>query len=263
MGIPEGVKEVIGCRLSRLSDVANRVLAAAAVEGRSFGLSLCSNAWSRCAEENVLEAVEEATAAQLVREEPDRPGSYSFAHPLIHETLDDERVSPAGCACTPRWPTRSTPMTRICSSRSRATASRPRAAAPPRPRGRGGAGRRAARPRAVGRRGGRRHLPSGLEVAERASSAASCLLVRGDSLSRSGEREAARACYRDAAELARAGSGTRARRSRRACPGRAGLLGAGRDHPRGRSRGGGTAGGGPGGGGAQPCTPAVPSCSRD
>jgi DNA-binding SARP family transcriptional activator len=208
MGIPEGVKEVIGRRLSRLSDVANRVLAAAAVEGRSFGLSLLERV-EPLREENVLGAVEEATAAQLVREEPERPGSYSFAHPLIHETLYDElslarrvrlhaAVADALDADDPDL------LVQVARHRIEA------------------AGGGAAGPAAVAALAAARHdlgrlayeeaadiCHRALEVVQEREQRCELLLVRGDSLSRCGEREAARACYRDAAELARAGSGTR------------------------------------------------------
>ena len=92
LGIPEGVKEVIGRRLSRLRESTNRVLGVAAVAGRSFSLPLLERV-EPLRGDNILESVEEAAAAQLVREEPGRPGDYSFAHPLIHETLYDELSS--------------------------------------------------------------------------------------------------------------------------------------------------------------------------
>ena len=40
MRIPEGVREVIGRRLDRLTDACNEVLAVASVIGREFGLDL-------------------------------------------------------------------------------------------------------------------------------------------------------------------------------------------------------------------------------
>jgi hypothetical protein len=84
--IPEGVKDVIGRRLSRLAPETERVLAVAAVAGREFDLALLE----AVLETDPLEALEEATAAQMVREEPGRPGRYAFAHALVRETLYDE-----------------------------------------------------------------------------------------------------------------------------------------------------------------------------
>ena len=88
-GIPESVREVLGRRLSRLGDGANRALQAAAVVGRDFDLALLERL-NALAGVDVLEAVEEAAAAQLVREDGARPGRYGFAHPLVRETVYEE-----------------------------------------------------------------------------------------------------------------------------------------------------------------------------
>ena len=88
-GIPESVREVLGRRLSRLSDAANRTLAVAAVAGRDFELALLEGL-EPLAGIAVLDALEEAVAAQLLREDVDRPGRYGFAHPLVRETVYEE-----------------------------------------------------------------------------------------------------------------------------------------------------------------------------
>ena len=88
-GIPESVREVLGRRLSRLGDGANRALQAAAVAGRDFDLALLERL-EALAGADVLDALEEAAAAQLVREDPGRPGRYGFAHPLVRETVYEE-----------------------------------------------------------------------------------------------------------------------------------------------------------------------------
>jgi DNA-binding SARP family transcriptional activator len=88
-GIPESVREVLGRRLSRLGDGANRALQAAAVVGRDFDLALLERL-DALRGIDALEAVEEAVAAQLVREDGVRPGRYGFAHPLVRETVYEE-----------------------------------------------------------------------------------------------------------------------------------------------------------------------------
>jgi DNA-binding SARP family transcriptional activator len=88
-GIPESVREVLGRRLSRLSDGANRALQAAAVAGRDFDVGLLERL-DALAGVDALDAVEEAAAAQLVREDGTRPGRYGFAHPLVRETVYEE-----------------------------------------------------------------------------------------------------------------------------------------------------------------------------
>jgi len=89
VGLPEGVKEVIGRRLCRLPESANEVLTVAAVIGRDFDLALLG-AVHEGGQEAVLEALEPAETAGLVRPAGDRPGRYTFDHALVRSTLDDE-----------------------------------------------------------------------------------------------------------------------------------------------------------------------------
>lgn len=94
LGIPEGVREAIGRRLSRLSDGCNRVLGIAAVVGREFRLSVLERVAARQSpplrEAAVLEALDEAVAARLIIELPESFGRYRFTHTLIRETLCEE-----------------------------------------------------------------------------------------------------------------------------------------------------------------------------
>jgi tetratricopeptide (TPR) repeat protein len=89
LGIPEGVTEVIGRRLSRLSDEANAVLAAAAIAGRDFDLGVLERV-TEIDEERLLTALDEAVTARLVIEIPGTVGRFHFAHALVRETLYDE-----------------------------------------------------------------------------------------------------------------------------------------------------------------------------
>ena len=89
LGIPEGVKEVVGHRLARLSEECNSVLTIASVIGREFGIDALERA-SGLALERLLELLEEAVAAHVVAELPSVDGHYMFAHPLIYEALYDE-----------------------------------------------------------------------------------------------------------------------------------------------------------------------------
>src|SRR5690606_32856721 len=82
LAVPEGVKELIGRRLEQLSPEANRVLAVAAIAGRRFDLALLETLLPGV---DVLDALEEATRAGLIREAGlDR---FVFAHALVRETL--------------------------------------------------------------------------------------------------------------------------------------------------------------------------------
>ena len=89
IGIPEGVREVVGRRLQRLSADANQVLALAAVVGREFGLEVLELV-SDLPSDQVLVAVEEATAARLIGEVPGAGTKYAFSHVLVRETLYGE-----------------------------------------------------------------------------------------------------------------------------------------------------------------------------
>jgi hypothetical protein len=88
-GIPEGVREVVGRRLSRLSDAVNRALAIGAVIGPMFDLSTIEGAGGPAGDE-LFDALDEATQFGLIREAPDAPGRYAFAHALVRASLYEE-----------------------------------------------------------------------------------------------------------------------------------------------------------------------------
>jgi predicted ATPase len=88
LGIPEGVRDVVGRRLSLLSKEANRVLRVAAVVGPEFELAVLEAA-EVLDEEGLLSAVEEATDARLLSEVPGSVPRYRFAHALVRDTLYD------------------------------------------------------------------------------------------------------------------------------------------------------------------------------
>jgi tetratricopeptide (TPR) repeat protein len=93
LGLSEGIKEVIGRRLSRLSDACNRVLSLAAVIGREFDATLLE-AVTDLPDRELLEALEEATRAQLISELGEVNGRFAFRHALIRETLYRELSFP-------------------------------------------------------------------------------------------------------------------------------------------------------------------------
>ncbi|HEX6491870.1 MAG TPA: hypothetical protein VF112_00080, partial [Candidatus Dormibacteraeota bacterium] len=89
LGIPEGVKEVIGRRLTRLSEVANVALRTGSVMGRSFRFDVVEAVCDQPGDV-LLDALEEACAAGVVDEVPGAPGRWSFTHALLHDALYDE-----------------------------------------------------------------------------------------------------------------------------------------------------------------------------
>jgi predicted ATPase len=88
--IPEGVKEVIGCRLNRLSARCNEALTIAAVIGREFELRQLRRLVDDTSEDRLLEVLDEALSARLIEELPKVMGRYQFSHALVRQTLEDE-----------------------------------------------------------------------------------------------------------------------------------------------------------------------------
>jgi tetratricopeptide (TPR) repeat protein len=89
-GIPEGLRDVIGKRLSRLSDKANQLLSIAAVIGRDFRLDVLQKV-AGLPEEEVDAALEEAADRALVEA---RQGvgtlAFRFTHAFFRQTLYEE-----------------------------------------------------------------------------------------------------------------------------------------------------------------------------
>ncbi len=89
IGIPQGVREAIGRRLSRLSEQTNKVLRLASVIGREFDLALLAKI-AELSEDAIMDAIDEAKGAALVAETAGETDHYTFTHGLIRATLYDE-----------------------------------------------------------------------------------------------------------------------------------------------------------------------------
>ena len=88
--IPEGVREVIGRRLDRLSERCNETLTIASVIGREFTLDQLSPLIEDMSGDRLLEVLEEALSARVIEELPRTVRRYQFTHALIQETLAGE-----------------------------------------------------------------------------------------------------------------------------------------------------------------------------
>ena len=88
LGVPEGVRELVGRRLARLPKAARDILAIAAVMGREFDVSVLVAA-SPGGIDAVLQALERAEEARLVAAVGGRLDRYTFAHSLVRAALYD------------------------------------------------------------------------------------------------------------------------------------------------------------------------------
>jgi class 3 adenylate cyclase/tetratricopeptide (TPR) repeat protein len=90
LAIPQGVRDVVGRRLDRLSAEANEILGVAAVVGRSFDAEVLARV-SAQPEDRVAAGLGEAVAALVVRPFRER---FAFSHALVRETLYAELPGP-------------------------------------------------------------------------------------------------------------------------------------------------------------------------
>ncbi|WP_458320070.1 BTAD domain-containing putative transcriptional regulator [Mycolicibacterium brisbanense] len=85
--LPQGVREAVSRRLSRLSAETNQALSAAAVVGSRFAVDLVEQVVDR----ELVDAFDEACAAGIVIEEPG--GRYRFNHAIVRQSLLAELAS--------------------------------------------------------------------------------------------------------------------------------------------------------------------------
>jgi DNA-binding SARP family transcriptional activator/class 3 adenylate cyclase len=88
LDVPEGVREVIGRRVARLSEATGRALEVAAVIGRDFTVSLLERIPEAGADaDTLLSALEGAARARLVQDVSGKHGRFAFVHDLVRQTL--------------------------------------------------------------------------------------------------------------------------------------------------------------------------------
>jgi eukaryotic-like serine/threonine-protein kinase len=93
--IPQGVREVVGRRLDRLSEKTNQALRVAAVIGRDFDGELVERI-ADLARDELMRAADEAVAERLVTDLGEF--RFSFAHALVRDTLYEELSPPKRAA---------------------------------------------------------------------------------------------------------------------------------------------------------------------
>jgi tetratricopeptide (TPR) repeat protein len=95
MNIPEGLRDVIGKRLSLISKECNQLLSVASVIGREFRLEVLQRV-AGLSDEELFKTLEEAKKAAVIEE---RAGvgaavAYRFAHAFFRQTLYEEAIAP-------------------------------------------------------------------------------------------------------------------------------------------------------------------------
>jgi DNA-binding NarL/FixJ family response regulator len=93
--IPEGLRDAVGKRLSRLTAGTNRALSVASVIGREFHLDILRQV-AACTEEELEDTLEEASVAGVIEERSlvRTRITYRFSHAFFRQTLYDEIVAP-------------------------------------------------------------------------------------------------------------------------------------------------------------------------
>ena len=89
LGVPEGVRQIVGRRLARLAEGTNTVLrcAAALTGGFEFGVM---QALSGLSEDALLNCLDEALRAGVIRVAGTKPPTYDFVHAIVRHTLYDD-----------------------------------------------------------------------------------------------------------------------------------------------------------------------------
>ncbi|MEE8204440.1 MAG: AAA family ATPase, partial [Dehalococcoidales bacterium] len=95
MSIPEGLRDVIGKRLSKLSEECNRLLSIAAVIGREFRLDVLEKV-AGLSEEEVLASIEETKRIAIIEERSivGATVTYRFAHAFFRRILYEDNIAP-------------------------------------------------------------------------------------------------------------------------------------------------------------------------
>jgi class 3 adenylate cyclase/tetratricopeptide (TPR) repeat protein len=89
LAVPYSIRETIADRVARMGTPAEEILSAAAVIGAEFDVELLAPV-CEIAPEHLVEVLDDATRAALIREVPDIGMRFSFVHQLIERALYEQ-----------------------------------------------------------------------------------------------------------------------------------------------------------------------------
>ncbi len=89
MGVPQGIREVVGRRLDALTEEANLALRTAAVIGQEFDLKVLARALDQ-SEDQLIDVLEPVLDRGLLSEMPGDIDRFRFPHALVRQTLYEE-----------------------------------------------------------------------------------------------------------------------------------------------------------------------------
>jgi hypothetical protein len=95
INVPPNVRLAVASQLELLSAAGRELLTLAAFLGREFGFEVLPRA-VQLEPPVILDLLDQAAAARVLSEVPDKPGRYRFAHALLVEALLDGCASTAG-----------------------------------------------------------------------------------------------------------------------------------------------------------------------
>ena len=96
LGLPQGVRELVGRRLHLLPEGSDDVLAVAAVQGRAFSVAVTTTAMPG-GPDRVVEVLDAATRAGLIEPMAGSLDRFQFVHALVRETVLDEIATLRRC----------------------------------------------------------------------------------------------------------------------------------------------------------------------
>lgn len=92
LGVPARVRELVGRRVQRLTPGARATLFAASIVGSQFDADVLAEVLDAASPRHLVAVLDEAVEARLLVESPERIGRYGFSHALVQQALYEEQT---------------------------------------------------------------------------------------------------------------------------------------------------------------------------